>query len=185
MASPLVGSCKSCSARCVYKLFSGRSWQFVFIVGEARGRMQGKYHQLFGLLGWYQSAPRYRLVRSWPTKQQLGNCAIKPLRESLGDELFACSLCAKLREESQVVVHPVNNCSFVNYGPIGFMNASPVCFQSYVIWSLLSFCQASYFRKMKAWSDQWISWTGVHCHTSLTVKLVPWSEKKQCGKTGW
>lgn len=64
------------------------------------GECQGNITSSFGLLGQSQSAPSYRLIRSWPIRQQLGKCAIKPLRESLGDELFACYVCAKLREDS-------------------------------------------------------------------------------------
>lgn len=65
--------------------------------------------------GRLQSAPRFRLIRSWTLRQELRKYPVKAL---LGKAwmmgIFACSLCA----EPRGVIICINNCSFVLYNII-------------------------------------------------------------------
>lgn len=35
------------------------------------------------------------------------------------------------------------------------------------------------------WPDHWIPWAWAHCHTSFTMKWIPWSEAMLCGIPCW
>lgn len=98
-AYPSGVSHKRWGAGCVDKFLPGRNWRLGFTVGaslreNAREVPNGSFRLLEP-----QSAPRYRLTRSWIFEQQLGKYAVKFLSGRNWTCVFACSLCAAPRGE--------------------------------------------------------------------------------------
>ena len=135
--SLLGGSHYSWYARCVDKLLPGRSWRLDFTVGVGwKGDSRDRTTNSFKFPGRPQSAPSYRLIRSWNLRQQLGKHAVKSLPGGNWEMgIFACSLCAEPRLEQiwEVLLCQFNNCFFVCYGPVELMNANPISSQNWVI----------------------------------------------------
>lgn len=79
-ASPLCGSHNSWHARCVDRLFTGRSWRLGFTIGRRQGdTVGGVPTSSFRLPGGSQSAPICRLIIIHNPRQQLGKSTVKSL----------------------------------------------------------------------------------------------------------
>ena len=131
------GNHRSWGVRCVDKLLPERCWQLGFIVGVSyRPKVREVPTSSFGFQGKFQLTPRSMLIRRWTLRQRLVKYAVKPLPEKDWEMgIFICSLCTEpWGERHSECSRAVNNCFFVCYSAMGLMNASPIGFQSYVIW---------------------------------------------------